>query len=180
MTRTQGGMNVLYVYIVNQETQFIHVFIHSRNVYSPTLCCAFCQGPLQWDTGSAFKELTGYGGDEHTNDPNKIGMVFHEKHSRVTLQVQQKCNYPGGCVCVYVHAHAHMHVLSCARLFVTLWTLVIQAPLFMGFPRQNIGVGCHFLLQGIFPTQGWNLCLLYLLHCRWILYRWATKEAQLC
>ena len=23
---------------------------------------------------------------------------------------------------------------------------------------------CHFLLQGIIPTQGWNLCLLCLLH----------------
>ena len=26
------------------------------------------------------------------------------------------------------------------------------------------------LLQGIFPTQGLNLYLLCLLHCRWILY----------
>ena len=25
-------------------------------------------------------------------------------------------------------------------------------------------MGCHFLLQGIFPTQGSNLCLLHLLH----------------
>ena len=25
-------------------------------------------------------------------------------------------------------------------------------------------MGCHFLLQGIFPTQGLNLSLLYLLH----------------
>ena len=25
---------------------------------------------------------------------------------------------------------------------------------------KNSGVGCHFLLQGIFPTQGLNLCLL--------------------
>ena len=25
------------------------------------------------------------------------------------------------------------------------------APLSMGFSRQNIGVGCHALLQGIFP-----------------------------
>ena len=25
------------------------------------------------------------------------------------------------------------------------------------FPDKNIGVGCHFLLQGIFPTQGVNL-----------------------
>ena len=28
------------------------------------------------------------------------------------------------------------------------------------FPGKNTGVGCHFLLQGIFPTQGWNLSLL--------------------
>ena len=32
---------------------------------------------------------------------------------------------------------------------------------------KNTGVGCHFLLQGIFLTQGWNLGLL---HCRPILY----------
>ena len=34
------------------------------------------------------------------------------------------------------------------------------------FPGKNTGVGCHFLLQGIFPTQGLNLRLLpRLLHC---------------
>ena len=32
------------------------------------------------------------------------------------------------------------------------------------FPGKNTGVGCHFLLQGIFLTQGSNLCLLCLLH----------------
>ena len=31
-------------------------------------------------------------------------------------------------------------------------------------PGKNTGVGCHFLCQGIFPTQGSNLCLLCLLH----------------
>ena len=35
------------------------------------------------------------------------------------------------------------------------------------FPGKNSGVGCHFLLQGIFLTQDSNTCLLY---CRWILY----------
>ena len=35
------------------------------------------------------------------------------------------------------------------------------------FPGKNTGVGCHFLLPGIFPTQGLNPCLL---HCRQILY----------
>ena len=29
------------------------------------------------------------------------------------------------------------------------------------FPGKNIRVGCHFLLQGIFPTQGSNSCLLH-------------------
>ena len=32
------------------------------------------------------------------------------------------------------------------------------------FPGNNTGVGCHFLLQWIFLTQGLNLCLLRLLH----------------
>ena len=31
-------------------------------------------------------------------------------------------------------------------------------------PGKNTGVGCHDLLQGIFPTQRRNLCLLHLLH----------------
>ena len=44
-------------------------------------------------------------------------------------------------------------------------------------PGKNTGVAYHALLQGIFPTQGTNLCLLRLLHCRQILYCWATWEA---
>ena len=32
------------------------------------------------------------------------------------------------------------------------------------FPAKNTGVGCHFLLQRIFPTKGSNPCLLCLLH----------------
>ena len=34
-------------------------------------------------------------------------------------------------------------------------------------PGRNTGVGCHFLLQGIFPTEGSYLGLLY---CRQTLY----------
>ena len=32
------------------------------------------------------------------------------------------------------------------------------------FPGKKTGVGCHFLLQGIFPTQGLNLGLLSLVY----------------
>ena len=45
--------------------------------------------------------------------------------------------------------------------------IVQQASLSMGSSRQDTGVGCHFLLQGIFPTQESNPDLL---HCRQILY----------
>ena len=53
---------------------------------------------------------------------------------------------------------------------VTPWTVALQAPPSVDFSGKDTGVGCHFLLQGIFLTQGWNLRLLCLLHCRWILY----------
>ena len=51
---------------------------------------------------------------------------------------------------------------SCLTLVIT-WTAAHQSPLSMSFPGKNTGVGCHFLLQEIFPTQGLNL---HLLHCR--------------
>ena len=41
---------------------------------------------------------------------------------------------------------------------------------------KSTRVGCHALLQGIFPTQESNLGLL---DCREILYYWATREARL-
>ena len=40
---------------------------------------------------------------------------------------------------------------------------------------KNTDVGCHALLQGIFPTQGLNPGLL---HCRWIIYHLSHREAQ--
>ena len=46
--------------------------------------------------------------------------------------------------------------LSRVRLFATLWTVAHQAPPSMGFSRQEYWMGCHFLLQGIFQTQGSN------------------------
>ena len=55
-------------------------------------------------------------------------------------------------------------------------------PLSMGIsvhgdsPGQNSGVGCHFLLQGIFPTQGWNPGLP---HCRQILYHLSHQGSPL-
>ena len=65
---------------------------------------------------------------------------------------------------------------SHVQLFETLWTVAKQAFLSVGSSRQGYWSGLPCLIQGIFPTQGANLHLL--LHCRWILYRWATGEAH--
>ena len=46
----------------------------------------------------------------------------------------------------------------------TPWTVAHQVLCLWNFPGKNIGVGCRFLLQGIFPTQGSNILLLYLLY----------------
>ena len=44
------------------------------------------------------------------------------------------------------------------------------------FPGKNTGMGCHFLLQGIFQTRRLNPSLL---RCRWILYCRGPREALL-
>ena len=53
------------------------------------------------------------------------------------------------------------------RLFATPWTVAYRLLHPWDFPGKSTGVGCHFLLQGIFPTQGLTPGLL---HCRQTLY----------
>ena len=58
-------------------------------------------------------------------------------------------------------------VLSCSTvpdsvLPHELWPSKLLCP--WDYPGKSIGVGCHFLLQGIFQAQGSNLRLLHLLY----------------
>ena len=84
-------------------------------------------------------------------------------HYSISYYWEKHVNIPFVCVCV------------CVGLFVTPWTAAHQAPLSMEFSR----VGCHFLLQGIFSTQGSKLHLLRLLHCRQVLYRLSHQRSLL-
>ena len=56
-----------------------------------------------------------------------------------------------------------VQLLSHIRFFATQWTVAHQTPLSMNFPGKNTRIGCHFFLQGIFPTQGLKLSLVILL-----------------
>ena len=85
------------------------------------------------------------------------------------------CSCPGPllmpvtCICVCVRS-----ILSNSRRPHGLYPARLLCP--WDSPGQNAGVGCHALLQGIFPTRGSNLLLPKLLHDRQILYHWATWE----
>ena len=66
------------------------------------------------------------------------------------------------CACAYiVNMYVYMYVYTCVYICIdsdfhfthyivsdsaTVWTVAHQAPLSMGFPGKNTGVGCHFLL----------------------------------
>ena len=64
---------------------------------------------------------------------------------------------------------------SRVQLFATPWTVVYQALHPRDFPGKNTGVGCHFLLQEIFPTQGLNPSLT---HCRQTLYHLSQQVSH--
>ena len=75
------------------------------------------------------------------------------------------------CVCVCVKS------LSRVRLFATLWTVARQAPLSMGFSRQEYWSGFPFPSPGDFPTQGSNPSLLL---CRQTLYPLSHQGSLVC
>ena len=55
-----------------------------------------------------------------------------------------------------------VHMCSVAQSCPTLctpWAVDLQASVSMRFPRENTGLGCHFILQAILLTQGSNLGL---------------------
>ena len=78
------------------------------------------------------------------------------------------------CVCVCM---PHAHTQPCLSFCDPEDCIPPGSPVHEESPGKNTGVGCHALLQGIFPNQRSNPSLL---HCRWILYCRATGEAHLC
>ena len=62
-------------------------------------------------------------------------------------------------------------------------TVARQLPLSISFPGKKTGVGCHFVLQRIFLTQGLNPCLLCLLHWQaysLTLYQFSSVQSLSC
>ena len=70
--------------------------------------------------------------DSETQKPTKQVKMPHAYNSYWDSAVFLECV----CVCARVLSH-----FSCVPLFVTLWTIVFQAPLSMGFSRQEYWSG---------------------------------------
>ena len=88
------------------------------------------------------------------------------------------------CVCVPKHLEQYLCMLSlqsCIKVkLLSCPTLCDPTDRLLcpwDFPGNSTGVDCHFLLQGIFPTQGLNPGLL---HCRQTLYRLSHQGSQSC
>ena len=67
-------------------------------------------------------------------------------------------------------------LLSCSVMSDSLWSYRLQPARFLcpwNFLDRNTQVGCHFLHQGVFLTQGSNTYLLCLLH-------WQIDSSPLC
>jgi len=62
-------------------------------------------------------------------------------------------------------------VLSRVQVFATPWTVAHQAPLSMGFSRQEFWIGLPFPPSGDLPDPVIEPLSLEVLHCRWILYQ---------
>ena len=68
---------------------------------------------------------------------------------------------------------------SHAQFFATQWTVACQAPLSMGFSQQEYWSGLPCPPPGDRPNPGIKHASHGLLHCRQILYCWATGKAQI-
>ena len=77
------------------------------------------------------------------------------------------------CVCVCARARAHALTQSCPILCDLLGCYPARRLCLWNFPGKYTGVGCLFLLQGIFLTQGLNPHLLHLLY-------WQVSSLPLC
>ena len=100
------------------------------------------------------------------NSLSTVGQKSKALHCFVLVLFWQGCprliNFVGNRITSLnlLRFHACSVTLSHVRLFATPWKLT---RLLCPWDYPNTAMGCPFLLQGIFPMQGWNLDLLCLL-----------------
>jgi len=110
-------------------------------------------------------------------DPSGVGRVFPGGHWWMlpleSVLGENLFSFTTCCGCHCFQRTTTLCVCICACVCLVLsdslqphglWPIRVWLLCPWNFPCKNTGVGCHFLLQGIFLNQGSNLCLLNLLH----------------
>ena len=111
-----------------------------------------------------------------------FGLIFLS-FNIIIFEMEILFHSPQGCcekgdqmLCAEVLSKSHCLVAkSCPTLCNPIDCSPTRLLCLWDFLGKNTGVGCNFLLQGIFPTQGYSPCLLL---GRQILYHWAAREAH--
>ena len=126
--------------------------------------------------------------------------VFKKKLLKISLPSNYQWYHLGGCLLLFsIITHTQKYVPSLmlclgthhGSLFATPWTVALQAPLSMGFSRQEYWSGLPCPPPGISPTQGSNPGLS---HCKrivyqqshqgsprileWVLYPYSSRSSQ--
>ena len=95
----------------------------------------------------------------------KVKSESEVAQSYLTLRDPMDCSPPGSSI----HGIFQARVLEWGAIAFSVW---LYGP--WNSPGQKTGVGCHSLLQGIFPTQGPNPGFP---HCRQILYQLSHQQS---
>ena len=122
------------------------------------------------------RSLAGYRGslawDHKESDATErlLNMPANLENSAVATELEKVSfhSYPKERQCQRMFKLPHNCTSHASKVMLKSLQARLQCP--WDFSAKNIGMGCHSLLQGIFLTQGLNLCLLRPLHCRRILY----------
>ena len=86
----------------------------------------------------------------------------------IAHQVLVSVGFGEACIYICLHAVLCLAAQSCLIFCDPMDCSLPGSSVYGDSPGKNTGVGCHALLQGIFPTQ---VSKPGLPHCRWILYK---------
>ena len=102
----------------------------------------------------------------HATEAQRGQVIFPRPHSQKVSVYWPQCSSRTAPFLSFAHmAHCACSIVSNSLRPHGLYPLPRPAPRSpWDFPGKNTGAGCHFLLQRIRLTQGWNLHLLCLLY----------------